>query len=117
MSIESEHAASEYLYHLGDIVNGIQDGGQIRETAFNKAEEWARILTRLQKEEIEFPRKSLLGIFGVMCVLENEAEDGRLSPKRIGEIGNAVRLTFVLLLEGRCHDEYVPPTPGIPRVR
>jgi hypothetical protein len=117
MSIESDHAAHEYLYHLGDVVNGIQDGGQIRESAFSKAEEWARILTRLQKSESEFPRKSLLGIFDVMCVLENEAEDGRLYPERIREIGAAVRTTFVLLLEGRCHDENEPPVPGIPRVR
>ena len=117
MSIESDHAASEYLYYLGDVVNGLQDGGQIRESAFNKAEEWARILTRLQKDETEFHRKSLLGIFGTMCVLENEAEDGRLSPERIREIGNAVRLTFVLLLEGRCHDEHVPPIPGVLGVR
>jgi len=116
MSIESNHAAYEYLYHLGDVVNGIQDAGQIRECAFNKAEEWARILTSLQKDETEFPRSILLRIFGVMCVLENEAEDGRLSPKRIGEIGNTVRKTFVLLLEGKCHDEYVTPIPGVPRV-
>jgi len=116
MSIEIDHAADEYTRHLFDVVNGVQELREVREGAFAESERWARELTRLLKGREDVPKRHLFEIYGAMGILENEAPNSR-HEQRVLQIADAIRLTFSLILTDRCHDEYVPPQPGVPRVR
>jgi hypothetical protein len=115
MSIEIEHAAAEYGRHLFDVVNGVQEAGEIRERAFADAECWARELTRLLKGSEVVSKTYLRGIYDAMRILENEAPNSQ-HDKRVLEIVDAIYLTFGLILSNECHDDW-NPQPGVPRVR
>lgn len=116
MSIEIDHAANEYRRHIADVVNGVQELREIREKAFAESQNWARELTKLLKDREDVPKQHLYAIYVAMGTLENEASTSR-NEKRILEIADAIRLTFSMILMGRCHDEYTPPKPGVPRIR
>lgn len=113
---EIEHAAEEYLQYISDILNGVQDGREIREGAFREAQRWAAELTRLLKPLRVVPKNLMRGIFEAMERLENEADALPHMP-RVGEIAQTVRVTLSLILNWQTWDEYVPPRPGVPRVR
>lgn len=115
MSIEIDHAADEYTRHLFDVVNGVQDAGEIREGAFAEAERWARELTRLLKGSETVSKSHLALIYRAMGTLENEAPNSR-HEQRVMEIVEAIHLTFGLILSDQSHDDW-NPQPGVPRVR
>ena len=114
MSVEIDHAVDEYTRYLSDIVNGIQELRDIREESFIKSQHWARELTRLLKGKSEVSKRSLYAIYATMGILENEAFNSK-DEKRVMEIADAIRLTFAMILTDRCHDDYKPPQPGVPR--
>jgi hypothetical protein len=116
MSIEIDHAADEYTRHLFDVLNGVQELREVRESAFTEAQHWARELTRLLKGQEGVPKRHLYAIYAAMGTLENEAP-GSPHEQRIMEIADAIRLTFSMILTDRCHEDYNPPQPGIPRMR
>jgi hypothetical protein len=115
MSIEIDHAAEEYIRHLFDVVNGVQELHEVREGAFAESERWARELTRLLKGSEQVSKGHLLKIFSASGILENEAPDSG-HEQRVKEIADAVRLTFGLILSNACHEDW-SPQPGVPRVR
>jgi len=111
--IEINHAWKETLYHLFDVVNGVQDGKEIREEAFEKGEAWAHELTKLLKGSEMLPRVFLHKLEMAAGILENEAP---YSPdeQRVLAMSRAIRYTLNLILWGKCHDDY---KPGVPRIR
>jgi len=116
MNIEIDHAANEYRRHIADVVNGVQELREIREKAFTDSQNWARELTKLLKDQEDVPKRHLYAIYAAIGTLENEAPDSK-NEKRVLEIAGAIRLTFSMILTGRCHDEYKPPQAGVPRIK
>ena len=110
--IEIDHAWSEMLYHLGDVVNGVQDGAEIRESAFAKAEVWARELTRLLKNSESLPRENLHRLNKLIGMLEGGAEHS-VDKNRVLSMAGSSRRTLGLILAGECFDDYVV---GVPRI-
>lgn len=115
MSIEIDHAAQEYRRHIFDVINGVQELREIRESAFAESERWARELTRLLKGSEEVSKRHLRGIYDAMLTLENEAPNTR-HEQRVLQIADAIRLTFGLILGDQCHDDWNPQC-GVPRER
>jgi hypothetical protein len=111
--IEINHAWKEMLHHLFDVVNGVQDGREIREKAFEDAERWARELTKLLKGSEMLPRAFLHKLDMAAGILENEASHSP-DERRVLAMSRAVRYTLGLILWGQCHDDY---KPGVPRAR
>jgi hypothetical protein len=118
MTIETDHAADEYVRHIYDVVNGVQELREIREQAFNQSEPWGRELTRLLSDQGNVPKRPLFAIFQAAGILESEAAGMEGSQqKRVLEIVDAIRLTFRHILTGQSGVEYALPKPGVPRVR
>ena len=49
MTVEIDHAVEQYVRHVFDVINGVQNANEIRERAFAESEHWAREVTRLLK--------------------------------------------------------------------
>lgn len=110
--IEINHAWDEMLYHLGDVVNGVQDGAEIRELAYEKYEYWARELTRRLKDFELLPRVRLQKLRKMIGMLEGGVEHF-FDKNRVIEIIESAQFTFNLIISGKCHDDYSSDAPRI----
>lgn len=73
-SIEEIRPVFEQLErHMFDVVNGVQDGKEIRRSAFERTEQLSKQLTALLKGEDLLPRNILLQLSQAANILRNEA--------------------------------------------
>ena len=110
--IEIDHAWDEMLYYLGDVVNGVQDGAEIRGRSYEKYEHWAHELTRQLRNSEFLPRERLHRLRKMIGMLEGSVEhfDGQ---GRVLEMIDSIQFTFNLLVSGQCHDDYSSGAPHI----
>ena len=101
--------------HMFDVVNGVQDGKEIRRSAFERTEQISKQLTALLKGQELLPRYILLQLSQAATILQNEAPymPTTADKQEALRMGNAIRLTLDTILRGECHDER---RTGIPRI-
>lgn len=115
-SIGEVHSVFDELQiHMFDVVNGVQDGKEIRASAFERTEELSRQLTKLLKDHEFLPRYVLLKLSQAAAILENEASymPTIAEQQEAVRMANAIQVTSSLILRGECHDDR---RPGIPRI-
>ena len=115
-SIEEIRLVFEQLDdHMFDVVNGVQDGKEIRRSAFERAEQLSKQLTALLKGQELLPRYVLLQLSQAANILQNEASymPTTADKQEALRMANAIRLTLDLILKGECHDDRRPGIPGI----
>jgi hypothetical protein len=115
-SIEEVHSIFEELErHMFDVVNGVQDGKEIRTTSFERTEQLNNQLTALLKGHELLPRHILLRLSQAATVLQNEAlyMPTTAEQQEALRMANAIQMTSDLILRGECHDDR---RPGIPRI-
>ena len=115
-SIEEIRPVYEQLErHMLDVVNGVQDGKEIRKSAFERVEQLSKQLTALLKGHELLPRKILLQLSQASNVLQNEAAymPTAAEKQEALRMANAIQITSDLILRGECHDDR---RPGIPRI-
>jgi hypothetical protein len=101
--------------HMFDVVNGVQDGKEIRKAAFERTEQLSKQLTTLLKGHELLPRHILLQLNQAGNVLQNEASymPTAADQQEALRMANAIQLTSYLILKGESHDDR---QPGIPRI-
>jgi len=115
-SIEEIRPVFEQLErHMFDVVNGVQNGKEIRRSAFERTEQPSKQLTALLKGQELLPRYILLQLSQAANILQNEASymPTTADKQETLRMANAVQLTLDLILRGECHDDR---RPGIPRI-
>lgn len=98
-----------------DVVNGVQDGKEIRRSAFERTEQLSKQLTALLKGQELLPRYILLELSQAANVLQNEASYMPTTgdKQEALRMANAIQLTLDLILRGENHDDR---HPGISRI-
>jgi hypothetical protein len=115
-SIEEIRSVFEQLErHMFDVVNGVQDGKEIRKAAFERTQQLSKQLTTLLKGHELLPRYILLQLYQAENVLQNEASymPTVTDQQEALQMASAIQLTSYLILKGECHDDR---RPGIPRI-
>ena len=115
-SIEEIRPVFEQLErHMFDVVNGVQDGKEIRRCAFKQTEQLSKQLTSLLKGQELLPRYILLQLSQAANILQNEASymPTTADKQEAFRMANAIQVTLNLILRGECHDDR---RPGIPRI-
>lgn len=115
-SIEEIRPVFEQLErHMFDVVNGVQDGKEIRRSAFERIEQLSKHLTALLKGQELLPRYILLQLSQAASILQNEASymPTTADKQEALRMANAIQVTLDLILRGECHDDR---RPGIPRI-
>jgi len=113
-SIEEIHSVFEDLQrYMFDMVNGVQEGKEIRTAAFERTEQLSKQLTALLKGHELIPRYILQRLNQAAAVLQAEAPHmPTKSDQQKGlQMSHAIQLTSSLI--GECHEDR---RPGIPRV-
>jgi hypothetical protein len=98
-----------------DVVNGVQEGKEIRTAAFERTEQLSRQLTALLKGHELIPRYIPQGLSQAAAILQNEAAYMRSTAgqEQALAMSNAIQLTSSLIIGGECHDDR---RPGISRI-
>lgn len=107
-SLYEIHSMFEELQrYMVDVVNGVQEGKEIRAAAFEEAEKRCRQLTALLKGHELIPRYILQGLSQAASVLEAEAPymPTQSERQRVQAISHAIQFTSSLILIGECHDD------------
>lgn len=107
-SLYEVHKKFEELQpHLFDVVNGVQDGKEIRLAALEKVERLSRELTALVKGHELVPRYVLQSLNQAAGVLESTAPymPTAADQQKAMAISHAVQWTFSLILLGECHED------------
>jgi hypothetical protein len=115
-SLEDIRSVFERLErHMFDVVNGVQDGKEIRRAAFEQTEQLSRQLTALLNGHELLSRSILLQLSQTVTVLQNEAPymPTNADQQEALRMANVLRGTLDLILKGECHDDR---RPGIPRI-
>ena len=115
-SLYEVHKKFEELQrHLVDVVNGVQDGKEIRNAAFEQMEHLSKKLTQLLKGHELIPRYILQELSQAASVLEATAQymPTASEQQKALAISHAIQRTFSLILLGECHDDR---RPGVPRI-
>lgn len=115
-SIEEIRPVFEQLErHMFDVVNGVQDGKEIRRSAFERTQELSKQLTALLKGHEMLPRYILLQLSQAANILQNEAPYMLATSDKQDalEMANAIQVTFDLILRGECHNDRRPAIPRI----
>jgi hypothetical protein len=115
-SIEEIRAAFEQLEcHMFDVVNGVQEGKEIRKAAFERTEQLSKQLTTLLKGHELLPRYILLKLNQAGNILQNEASymSTTADQQEALRMASAIQLTSYWILKGECHDDR---RPGILRI-
>jgi hypothetical protein len=115
-SIEEISSVFENLEcSMFDVVNGVQDGKEIRTAAFERTEQLSRQLTALLKGHELLPRYIMLGLSKAATILQNEAPymPTTSEQQEARRMSNAIQLTSSLILYGECHQDR---RPGIPQI-
>lgn len=98
-----------------DVVNGVQDGKEIRTMSFDQTEQLSRQLTTLLKGHEMLPRYILLRLSQATTILQNKAPymQSAAEQQEAVRMANAIQMTSSLILRGECHDDR---RPGVPRI-
>jgi hypothetical protein len=115
-SIEEIRPVFEQLErHMLDVVNGVQDGKEIRKSAFERTEQLSKQLTALLKGQELLPRYILLQLSQAATILQNEASYmlTTADKQEALRMASAIKLTLDSILRGECHEDR---RPGIPRI-
>lgn len=107
-SLYEVHKKFEELQpHLYDVVNGVQDGKEIRLAALDKVERLSRELTALVKGHELVPRYVLQSLNQAAGILESTAPymPTVADQQKALAISHAVQWTFSLILLGECHED------------
>lgn len=115
-SLYEVHRKFEELQpYLFDVVNGVQDGKEIRCAAWEQVERLTRELAILIKGHELIPRYVLFRLNSAACVLEAEAPYMRTldDQQQALAMSHAVQYAFSLILYGECHGDR---QPGVPRI-
>ena len=106
----------ELQRHLVDVVNGVQDGKEIRNVALEQLEQLSRQLTELLKGHELIPRYILQSLSRAASVLDASAAYLPTSSEqqKARAIAHAVQLTLSLIILGECHEDR---KVGVPRIR
>lgn len=98
-----------------DVVNGVQDGKEIRAVAFERTEQLSKQLTALLKGHELIPRYILQRPSQAASVLQNEASymPTAAEQQKPDQMSSAIMTTSSLIIRGECHDDR---RPGVPRI-
>lgn len=101
--------------YMFDVVNGVQDGKEIRASAFERTEQLSKQLTALLKGHELIPRYILERLSQAASILQNEASHmpTTAEQQKAHQMATAIMTTSNLIIGGECHDDR---RPGVPRI-
>jgi hypothetical protein len=110
---EFDQIGDELERHIFELILPLQTTKEIKEAAFNAADEAGRTLARLLKGHEMLPRKIIYALDMAAGTLENEAPYSH-DEQKVLAMSRAFRFTFGLILLGESHEDR---KPGVARVR